>query len=138
MWDQIDFISKQVALHEQPRTPTFTTANPSFNRAIDPTIIAIRSNKEISREQTVAALEEMLGEMRAERSWYRMEGKDEVGKYHTLRFEGAAGLAANRASKLLGLQKTATGWRSLSAKDAKGEKAEVWISGDTKRKQIRT
>ena len=61
LWDQIELISKQIAAHEQPRSPTFTTANLGFNRAIDPTIIAIRSSKEISREQAVAALEDMLG-----------------------------------------------------------------------------
>ena len=60
------------------------------------------------------------------------------GRAFTLRFKGAAGLAANRATKFLGLQKVNGRWRDFMAKTpGGGGVSKLYIDRDKNKRTTR-
>ena len=62
---------------------------------------------------------------------------EEPGRSFTLRFHGQAGLANRRLNKLLGLGRTANGWRDFHASTPTGLQTRVFFDTDKNSRQQR-
>ncbi len=82
-------------------------ASNDFDRALDTTIIKIRSTAALSQASVCEAIKDTAKELGVGKEAFRMEGK-EIGKVQMLRFLGAPGFAEQRARKLMQLQRLPT------------------------------
>ena len=110
LWASIGRLSSAMSTLESS-TPVPARGGSSFDRDTDSTVIQIRSSLEISKTEALKAVQEILKDMQYEQSWVRMGGREEISRFHMLRFTGATNLATQRTNKFRGLQKTANGWR---------------------------
>ncbi len=108
-----------------------------FDRAVDPCIVKFRLQNPVALQEVEAAIKEVLLEMQIGEEQAEVTGQP-ASKAFTLRFKGAANLAAARASKFSQFQQTGNKWRELSAASLDGTKHRIFVDLDKHGKQIRT
>ena len=108
-----------------------------FDRNVDHTVLKIRAVDPVSADAASAALSPVFEEMGLTDNDVELEGP-QPGRAFTLRFKGAAGLAANRATKFLGLQKVNGRWRDFMAKTpGGGGESKLYVDRDKNKRTTR-
>ncbi len=122
-------VAKGLAVAEvaPPRAPLFAD---DFDRTLDAGIIKIRARDPASQTAALEGTAGVLVEIHF--------AADLVGKLHILRFKVAEGLAEQRAKKFVQLQKTAKGWRRLTAANEDEEEVPLRVDGDENKQMVRT
>ncbi len=111
-------------------------ASDDLDRALDTTIVKIRSSAALSQGSVCEAIEEIMKELGVGKEAFWMEGK-EIGKLQVLRFLGPPGLAEQRARKLMQMQRLLSGWQRLVAADENEEEQPLYIDGDKNKQMVR-
>ena len=115
-------------------TPARLFSDDAFDRPVDPCICRINGATEISAENAMAAIREVLAEMQLDRNQVALEGPP-LAKAFTLRFLGGTGLASQRANKFRQLQRVGNGWRELTAVGPAGEGVKLYVDLDKNGRQ---
>ena len=136
---EIKQLQDGLAVAAAPVGDNFARLFDDFDRAPVPGLVQIRSSGTVAFSDLEQLVVQMLGELRLERSAVELRGKS-LDKFFRLQFVGQESLAAARAAKFLGLQRTADGWRERFVADPEGQGQEhrIVFDFDKSRKQVRT
>ena len=107
-----------------------------FDRGVDHTVLTIRAVEAVAVAAVSEAIKPITESMGLGENDFELQGQ-QPGRAFTLRFTGAPGLASNRATKFMGLQKVDGQWRGVKAKTPTGGESKVFVDRDKNRRTMR-
>ncbi|CAK0898986.1 unnamed protein product [Prorocentrum cordatum] len=114
----------------QSERPTPKPIDQSFNREIDPSILAIRSRNVIPKQNMLNALKPWLERNNLAESDFVIEG-DPASKKFSVRIGGSRSYAERKVAQCMSsLKRTDGQCERFAALDVDGQHSELFISGD--------